>query len=82
MDKQTRHSCFKITSILSEWDVLPIILNNEKAGYLEMWKMIFKNDAVTPFTNMKVERMFSSQIENGGIIRRALGKKVGILIFL
>ena len=70
----------EVSEILSEWDVLktfviPIILNNERASYLEVWKMIFQNDTVkkecknillifeiilvTPFTNAKVERMFS-----------------------
>ena len=72
-------SC-KIENILPEWDVLkthmiPLIKNNSKSSYLDIWKTIFTNNEVsnecknvlmiaeilliTPFSNAKLERMFS-----------------------
>ena len=65
--------------MLAEWDVLktyvlPIVANNDKSSYLEVWKTVFWNDMikkeykniflileillVTPFTNANDEIMF------------------------
>ena len=70
----------KVENILPEWDtlkthMLPVIKNNTKAIYLDIWKIIFMNEDVleecknslmipkllliNPFSNAKFERMFS-----------------------
>ena len=74
-----RNNC-QFENILPEWTVLksymmPIIKNNLKAKYLDIWKIIFNDDniikecrnsldifeimLICPFSNAKLERMFS-----------------------
>ena len=71
---------FQLENILPEWTVLksymmPIIKNNLKAKYLDIWKIIFNDDnikkqcrnaldifeimLICPFSNGKLERLFS-----------------------
>ena len=78
----------KIDSILHKWTVLkkyvlPLIANNPKQKYLEIWKTIFTNEVVLrecrnaldifelllicPFSNAKLERMFSGMTVHGQI---------------
>ena len=74
-----RNNC-QLENILPEWTVLksymmPIIKNNLKAKYLDIWKIIFNDDniikecrsaldifeiiLICPFSNAKLGRMFS-----------------------
>ena len=60
--------------------MLPIKSNNKKTYYLDIWKIVFSNEAIVkecrnvldifelflicPFTNITLERMFSNRVKN------------------